>query len=297
LKPCLACAPRAPALLLPHNASSLHKPPPSKGPRPPAQRHDRPQRGDLQRRAAAGAGGHPLQPRHRVRGRPGRGRGRREARAWWFPRHVACTRAPRRTPSSPAASSLPPPSPTRPPPPATAPSRRCWRWRAPTAGRRTSQATCRCPSGAAASDLPLPAPAAWLRLGPPVCMHAPGSLALMPSERPRPRSLLCSDANAIIAAVEATLPRGAALAVFDAVTSNSALALPLARLIAICKERWVAPAWRSRPAPRAGYQTCRARGRAPRGPPLPRPADARPAPRPSRPAKFPRGGRRHRRAG
>jgi hypothetical protein len=37
--------------------------------------------------------------------------------------------------------------------------------------------------------------------------------------------------------VEATLPENAALAVFDAVTSNSGVALPLERIIAVCRQR------------------------------------------------------------
>ena len=39
--------------------------------------------------------------------------------------------------------------------------------------------------------------------------------------------------------MEATLPAGASLAVFDAVTSNSAVTLPLERIIQLCKLRGV----------------------------------------------------------
>lgn len=37
--------------------------------------------------------------------------------------------------------------------------------------------------------------------------------------------------------VEQSLPEGAKLAVFDAVTSNTALVLPLQELVAVCKAR------------------------------------------------------------
>ena len=47
-------------------------------------------------------------------------------------------------------------------------------------------------------------------------------------------------ADAVVRAVKAALPPNAKLAVFDAVTSNSALALPLERLVALCRERCVA---------------------------------------------------------
>jgi len=47
------------------------------------------------------------------------------------------------------------------------------------------------------------------------------------------------DPGVVVSVVEATLPQGAALAVFDAVTSNSAVALPLEQLIAVCRRRGV----------------------------------------------------------
>ena len=42
----------------------------------------------------------------------------------------------------------------------------------------------------------------------------------------------------IIDLVERTLPLNAKLAVFDAMTSNTAVALPVERLVALCRDRW-----------------------------------------------------------
>ena len=46
----------------------------------------------------------------------------------------------------------------------------------------------------------------------------------------------CSS-KALVSLVSSTLPNNAKLAVFDAVTSNTALVLPLSDIIALCKER------------------------------------------------------------
>jgi hypothetical protein len=43
------------------------------------------------------------------------------------------------------------------------------------------------------------------------------------------------------------MPPNTRLAVFDAVTSNTALVLPVAQLVALCRDRWVCVSgWRSK---------------------------------------------------
>lgn len=61
------------------------------------------------------------------------------------------------------------------------------------------------------------------------------------------RMFLCfpvpSGPEAIIELVQQQLPGNAKLAVFDAVTSNTALVLPIQQLVQLCRSRWVGKAW------------------------------------------------------
>ena len=82
-----------------------------------------------------------------------------------------------------------------------------------------------------------------------VCQKAPAHsapLSTQPRTRlapPNPtptRTPPPSGPQAIVDLVAATLPPGTRLAVFDTVTSNTALLLPVAELTALCRSRWAA---------------------------------------------------------
>lgn len=47
-----------------------------------------------------------------------------------------------------------------------------------------------------------------------------------------------SSEDDIVAAVEASIPERCQLAVFDVITSNTALLLPVERLVQLCRARW-----------------------------------------------------------